>query len=92
MNCSFCDQPVIGHTTPPMCEKHLDLSVICEYQHDRNLPLTVEAIRDLVALCRERNGNLKLLVEDVETFLTDEFAARFPPAAPEMEVEDAQAK
>lgn len=80
MKCQFCDEPAVGVTRPPLCAKHLDLSIMCEYLHDKGKPVTVEAVQQLVYICHSRNGALDLQVEDIEPMLAGPFFERYRQA------------
>ena len=78
--CQFCDRPATDETAAVglvLCEKHLDLAVLCEYLADEKQPVTVEAVTELLARCRANNGDLAINEADVAELLAGEFAARY---------------
>jgi hypothetical protein len=78
--CQFCDQPAADETAAiglALCEKHLDLAVLCEYIADEKRPVTVKTVTALLARCRANNGSLAIDEADVAWLLTGEFASRY---------------
>lgn len=70
MTCKFCDEPAVDGTWPPLCLKHLDLVVITEYLDSKKQPVTIEAVQEMILICRARNGLLYINVEEVEPLMT----------------------
>ena len=80
-NCKFCNKPATGFTSPPMCEAHLDLTILCEFLARNSKPVTPQMVKETYRFAIENGGRLVISENDIDQMMQGEFTLRYEVAA-----------
>jgi len=70
-DCTYCDTPALINTAPPLCDRHLDFVIVCEYMASKNIPLNARNISKRIKKCLELGGTLSITPEQVPGLIED---------------------